>query len=71
MLYRLYAITRVTSQKIEIAEFSDLEFLKRVADCFTESDSIQKFLVTSVDINNNERLIYENVLEYKGKGKVR
>ena len=64
MMYNLYAITRVTSKKVCLATFSDLEFLKRVADCFMESDTIQKFVVTQIN-ENSETIIYENVLEYK------
>lgn len=65
MLYNMYAITRISSKKIFLVTFSDLDFLKRVAECFTESDTIQKFVITKVDENNLETLFYENVLEYK------
>lgn len=64
MIYNLYAITRITSRKIQIAEFSDLNFLKELLDNFETSDTIQKFIITSKDINNMEKLVYEKELNF-------
>lgn len=64
MIYNLYAITRITSKKIQVAEFSNFNFLKELLDTFEVNDTIQKFIVTSKDINNVERLVYEKELNF-------
>jgi len=69
MLYNLYAITRVSSRKIKIVTFSDLEFLKQISEYFSESDNINKFVITKIDDKGNEIYIYENKLEQKGNKK--
>lgn len=66
MMYTLYAITRVTSNKINICEYSDLEFLKQVSNYFSSSDYLQKYVITTIDENNNEILVYQKELEQVG-----
>lgn len=63
MLFSFYAIMRKDSEKIFIAEFSDINLFKNIMNNFEDSEHIERFIIE----DSNQEIVEEKILKSKIK----